>query len=144
VVRGDEILTPKTVHAETPDGTMKLDAQKAVCNRTTARLVLDQAVGAQVEQGKETGVGPGPQGGDQNDLLGVPARGSARRLDDGSTVSAETIRWNQKTARLEATGKVRLETAGMWLEGGRFVGNTSLKKGRMTGKPHGQIHQRPR
>jgi lipopolysaccharide export system protein LptA len=142
-MKDDLVVAPKTAHAETPDGATKLDAQRAVWNRTTAKLNLDNAVGQEFENGKQTVQAEGPKVEYANNWLVIPATGSARRLDDGSSVRADRIRWNRTTAQMEATGRVRLETPGLSAEGKRLVGNTNLKKGKMTGRPRMRLRRPP-
>ena len=96
-------------------------------------LLLIHATGGQYEAGKQTVAAEGPRADYQNDWLTLPATGMARRLDDGSSVRAEKVRWNRVTAQAMADGNVRLQTPDMWIAGQHFVGNTNLKKGRLTG-----------
>jgi hypothetical protein len=141
VAREDLLVAEKTGHAESPDGLLKLDAKKATWKRSEGRLILENATSQQWEKGKQVTAAEGPRVEYQDDWMVLPATGMARRLEDGSTVRADRVRWNRVTAQLEATGHVRLESPGWLLEGEKFEGNTDLQKGRLTGRPHGRLRK---
>jgi hypothetical protein len=137
--KDDQLFCDKTAHAETPDGKMKLDAQKAVYHQPTAKLMLTTVTGRQYEAGKPVMQAQGPQAEFQNDVLVLPATGLARRLDDGSTISAKVVRWNRATGKIDATGDVRFNTPSARGVGQRFLGSSTLKKGTLSGRPRPRV-----
>jgi hypothetical protein len=142
VAKGDLLSAEKTMHAETPDGVTRLDARKAVWDRKSSRLTMQEANGQQFEKGKQTVAAQGSRVEYQDHWLTLPAGGMARRLLDKTAVRADHIRWNQTTGQVEAAGHVVLEAPQMRAEGAKFVGNTTLKKGRLTGRPRMHIYRR--
>ncbi len=138
--RENQLVADKTAHAESPDRVARMDARIAVWTRTTAHLHLEQAVGQKWEGGKQTFDAEGSRAEYQNDVLTLPAGGRGRRLDNGSTVRADRVRWHRTSGKLEADGRVQLDTPEHRIVGARFVGNTTLENGRFSGRPRPRVY----
>ena len=129
---GKQLIATKTAHAVTADKKMIIDSQKATWTAATGELELETAKLQGMKNGKLDFTAEGAKAHVKDRLVTIPA-GAKARNPEGKQLTANSVRWNMDTSRLEANGSVAVTDGETTVSGQRLVADTKLGKGRMSG-----------
>jgi hypothetical protein len=123
----------KGARSGTVDRKLTLQGQAATWTARTGLLRLARARCELRTPSQPTLAATGETATWQNGLLTLPTGAQARAADGSSSTRADQIRWRPATHGLEATGRVRMTRGQLAGSGGRLVGDTHLRRFRLTG-----------
>jgi len=139
---GKLLATDKPSHAVTVDGKTVIDAQKAVWTAQTGHLQLQTAKLQSMKEGKVDFTADAPKAMVEKQVATMPT-GAVARNPLGQELSANHMRWNMATGKLEARGNVVVRTEGTQVYGERLSSDTKLKRGRLSGGTRVRMQKSP-
>jgi len=140
----DDVLTAdQTAHGQRPDGSVKVDAAKAVYHSKTEQLDMQQAKYQDIKAGRPTLLGEGPMVRVRGQMVYLPSGGRAWRADGSGSVRAAHVEWNRVTGKLTARGNVEMEDQRARATGQLLQANTEMKRGTLSGSPRVLLRKKP-
>lgn len=137
---GKELKSEQAAHAVTADGSTIIDAGRATWTAAGGVLELEQAKLQSRRGGRVDFTAEGPRARVAEGIV-LLTEGAVARGDQGHEMRARRVRWELRTARLEATGGVEVRADGTTVSGERLLADTRLKRGRFTGKTKVRIRK---
>jgi predicted small lipoprotein YifL len=129
---GKRLVAQKTAHGVSADAKNVIDAQTAVWTAAGGGLDLVTARLQSLKEGKLDFTAEGPKAQVQEQVVTMPA-GAVGHNAQGQQLTANHVRWNLKTEKLEANGNVVVSEEGTRVSGQRLLSDTRLKRGRLIG-----------